>query len=539
VVFFFKVSLSILKMKSKIKAKFKLDHSTYFLEYNENQGRSKMSTVDFKKCVDEGYNFKGKSLLLGAAILEKHPVAGATVLIPLKTLSQHGLIAGATGTGKTKTIQSLAEALSQEGISTLLMDIKGDLSGLAKAGTPNDLILARLKNINADFKPSGYPVELLTISHEKGVCLRATVSEFGPLLFSKILELNESQQGLVTVVFKYADDKKLPLLDIKDFRAVLDHLSKTEDANPYGGISKGSSGVVLRKLLELEEQGGDLFFGEKSFDVIDLMKKDDQGRGTINILRLTDIQNKPKLFSTFMLCLLAELYAKLPEMGDLAAPKLVLFIDEAHLIFKDATKALLDQLEMIVKLIRSKGVGLFFCTQVPSDIPERILSQLGAKIQHALRAFTAKDRKDIKLVAENYPTTSYYKVNELLTELGVGEALVTVLNEKGIPTPLVQCQIVPPSSRMGVLSEEEIDSIVNRSNLAKEYNQSIDRESAYELLTGKIQAPPESAVQKQQEEAGFDLLGTMNQVSKNPLVKSVANTVVRSLLGVIFGNPKK
>ena len=393
----------------------------------------------FINSINEGYAFKGDSILLGGSIFKSENLPGVHVRLPLKTMNRHGLIAGATGTGKTKTLQIISEGLSSKSIPVLMMDIKGDLSGLAQPGAVNPKIDERMQKIGVPYNPSAFPVELLSISNEKGARLRATVSEFGPVLFSKILELNDTQSGLVAIIFKYCDDNKLPLLDLKDFKKMLQFMSdegKKEIESTYGKISTSSTGTILRKVIELEQQQADLFFGETSFEVEDLLRIDNTGKGVISIIRLTDIQNKPKLFSTFLLCLLVEIYNTFPEEGDTDVPKLVMFIDEAHLIFQEASKALLSQIETIIKLIRSKGVGIFFCTQNPTDIPDSVLSQLGMKVQHSLRAFTANDRKQIKLIAQNYPISEYYDIEELLTSMGTGEAAVTVLSEKGNPTPL-------------------------------------------------------------------------------------------------------
>ncbi len=504
------------------------------------------SQADFSKAMEAGYSFSGKQIILGAAMQEGKAVSNLQIKMPLSTVNRHGLIAGATGTGKTKTIQHFAEALSNNGVSVLLMDIKGDVSGVAKPGTANPNITDRMKLIGAPWNSQAYPVELMSISNETGLRLRATVSEFGPVLFSKILDLNENQQGAVTIVFKYCDDKGLPLLDLKDFRTALQYLSKegAKELEAYGGISSASVGVIMRKLLEIEQQGADRFFGEKSFDIEDLLRTDAKGRGYINVLRLGDIQDKPKLFSSFMLCLLAEVFAKFPELGDKAEPKLVIFIDEAHLIFRDATKPLLNELETVIKLIRSKGVGIYFCTQLPSDIPDVILSQLGAKFQHSLRAFTAKDRKDIKLVSQNYPSTEFYKTEDLLTSLGIGEALVTVLNEKGNPTPLAHCLLCAPQSRMDVLSPQEQQDIVNASTIASKYDEVIDRDSAYEMLTRKLNPatasqPTSPGNQPSGTSKGTGFFDVLVAVTKNPLVKSVANTVVRGVLGAIMGSKRR
>ncbi|MEL6674925.1 MAG: helicase HerA-like domain-containing protein [Bacteroidota bacterium] len=418
-----------------------------------------MNREEFVDQILSTYTFKGDALPLGGAVYDGEVQTGTFVQVPLKTLNRHGLIAGATGTGKTKTLQILAEQLANRGISSLLMDIKGDLSGIAVPSEGHPKIDERHNEIGLAFEADGSTVEFLSLSDEPGVRLRATVTEFGPVLFSKILDLSEVQMGVVAVVFKYCDDNNLPLLDLNDFKKALTYISnegKKEVEKEYGRISSASVGAIIRKLISLEQQGADRFFGEVSFDVDDLVRVDDQGRGTVSILRLTDIQGKPALFSTFMMSLLAEIYATFPELGDSDQPELVIFIDEAHLMFDNASDELLDQIETIIKLIRSKGVGIFFCTQNPVDIPEDVLGQLGLKIQHALRAFTAKDRKAIKLAVQNFPETEAYDVEELITSLGIGEAFVTVLNEKGIPTPLVHTMLRAPQSRMDILTDGKI-----------------------------------------------------------------------------------
>lgn len=454
--------------------------------------------------ITNGYTTKGDAITLGAAMLDGETVTNALVKIPLKTLNRHGLIAGATGTGKTKSLQVLAENLSDKGIPVLLMDMKGDLSGIAQPSPGHPKIDERHEKIGIPFEAKKFPVEILTLSEQNGVRLRATVSEFGPVLLSRILDVSETQAGIIAVIFKYCDDNKLPLLDLNDFKKVLQYATaegKAEIAKDYGRISPASTGAILRRVVELEQQGADLFFGERSFDTNDLLRVDENGRGYINIVRLTDIQDRPKLFSTFMLCLLAEIYSTFPEQGDSGRPELVIFIDEAHLIFKEASDALLDQIESIVKLIRSKGVGLYFVTQNPTDVPDAVLSQLGLKVQHALRAFTAKDRKAIKLTAENYPLSDYYKTDEVLTSLGIGEAFVTALNEKGIPTPLAATLLRAPMSRMDVLEDDELTDLLDESKLIKKYNEEIDRESAYEMLNEKIEnAEMEEAKEKARKE---------------------------------------
>lgn len=491
---------------------------------------------NFLQEINDGYSFKSEHFSIGCGMLDGNVIAGADVSIPLKTMNRHGLIAGATGTGKTKTLQVIAEVLSNASVPVLLMDIKGDLSGIGAAGAVNDKITARSAMINIPFNPTAFPVEFLTLSGEKGVRLRATVSEFGPILLSKILGLNDTQGGLVAMIFKYCDDNKYPLLNLPDFIKVLQYVSnegKDELQKEYGQVSAASTGTILRKVVEMQQQGADIFFGEPSFEIDDLMHISDDGRGMVNILRVTDMQEKPKLFSTFMLQMLAELYATLPEVGDQDKPKLVLFIDEAHLLFDEATSVLLQHIEMIIKLIRSKGVGVFFCTQNPQDIPASVLAQLGMKVQHALRAFTAADRDTIKKAAQNFPETSFYKTEDLLTKMGIGEAMITFLNEKGIPTPLVHTMLRPPESRMDILSDVEIDAIVAKSKLAPKYNRVIDSESAYEILNDKIA----TAAQQTKQQTAPKNAPKEKSFFDNPTVKQVGRTaasiITRSLLGAL------
>ena len=500
----------------------------------------------FIDTINKGYTFKGDSITLGGAMLDGECQTNTLVKIPLETMNRHGLIAGATGTGKTKTLQIIAEQLSAKGVPCLLMDIKGDLSGIAVASDGHPKIDERHEKIGFPFEPGSSPVEFLTLSDEKGARLRATVSEFGPVLFSKILGLNDTQSGIAAVVFKYCDDHNLPLLDLKDFRQTLNYVraeGKVEFEAEYGRISSASVGAIMRKMVELEQQGADQFFGERSFDVDDLCRFDENGKGIVSIIRLTDIQDKPKLFSTFMLQMLAEIYANFPEEGDLEQPKLAIFIDEAHLVFENASRALLDQIEVIIKLIRSKGVGVFFITQNPTDIPEEVLGQLGMKVQHALRAFTAKDRKAIRLTAQNYPLTDYYDVEQILTELGIGEALFTALDEKGRPTPLVHTMLRAPQSRMDVLTKKEIDRIVSQSRLADRYNKPVDRDSAYEILKEKIEAAQEEEQQeamRQQRERGRKTSrrkekSAFEQFMSNTTTRQVSRTIARELTRGLLG----
>lgn len=493
---------------------------------------------EFFKYIEEGYKTKGEYITLGAAMLGEETITNAFVKLPLKTINRHGLIAGATGTGKTKTLQVFAENLSNAGVPVLLMDVKGDLSGLAQPSPGHPKIEERHKKIGFSFNSEKFPVEILTISEQDGTRMRATVAEFGPTLLSRILDLSETQSGIVAVLFKYCDDNKLPLLDLKDFKKILQFATKEgkkELEADYGRISTSSTGSILRKIVEIEQQGGDLFFGERSFEIDDLIRLDENGKGVISVLRLTDIQDKPKLFSTFMLQLLAEIYETLPEQGDSGRPELVMFIDEAHLIFKEASKALLGQIESIVKLIRSKGVGIYFVTQNPKDIPADVLSQLGLKLQHALRAFTANDRKAIKLAAQNYPDSDYYDTATVLTQLGIGEALVSGLNEKGIPSPLVRTMLRAPMSRMDILSPKEIKQTINNSKIYYKYKEEIDREGAYEILNKKIEkAHLKDKELKEKTESAKKRTSSRKSTRMNPILKVVTSaTFIRGVLGIL------
>ncbi len=502
----------------------------------------------FTALINDGYSCKGDSIILGGAMLDGVPLVDAHVKVPLKTMNRHGLIAGATGTGKTKSLQVISEQLSRLGVPVLLMDVKGDLSGIAMPGQEKPFITERHAKIGLPYSVGGSPVELLTISKQDGVRLRATVSEFGPVLLSRILDLNDTQGGVLSVIFKYCDDKHMPLLDLKDLKKAIQFVTeegKAEMEQEYGKISPASTGIILRKLIELEQQDAELFFGETSFDIKDLMRRDRNGNGYVNIVRLTDIQGRPKLFSTFMLCLLAEVYDTMPEIGDADKPELVIFIDEAHLVFNQASKALLNEIETIIKLIRSKGVGVFFVTQNPMDVPNEVLAQLGLKVQHALRAFTSIDRQAIKLTAQNFPLSDYYKTDETLTSLGIGEALVTALNEKGIPTPLAATMMRAPMSRMDVLSQAEIDTLNRGSDLVRKYSEIIDRESAFEILTAKINAvrkqAEDDAERKEMEkgrwgEGGRRTTSTARRgsVLRNPVVKVLTSaTFIRGVLGIM------
>jgi hypothetical protein len=489
-------------------------------------------SVNFTQMINDGYRCDDDFITLGAAMLNGEVFANAPITISLKTLNRHGLIAGATGTGKTKTLQLFAELLSNQGIPSLVMDIKGDMSGLAEAGNVNEKIAERQSKIGISYLPQNSPVELLTLSAEPGVPLRATVEEFGPLLMAKILELNDTQSSVLAVIFKYCEDQNLSLIDFNDLKQIIQFLSnagKVEYEKNYGLITSSTTSSILRKILSLEQQGVDRLFGLPSFDVNDFLAKNKDGQGQISILRLTDIQDRPQLFGTFMLGMLTEVYRLFPEVGDLPKPKLIIVIDEAHLIFNNASSALLEKIEVIIKLIRSKGVGIFFCTQDPTDIPSSVLSQLGLKIQHALRSFTAKDRKAIKLVAENYTTSEFYETSDLITALGMGEALITALDATGRPTPLAMTLLQSPRSRLGPLSDTEISTIVNQSHLVSKYRLSQPHHGAAEIIATRTTTLNEAAIEK--ESATDDTLG---QLGKSPLFRQIINTIVREVMRAIM-----
>lgn len=471
----------------------------------------------------------GKSpvLELGGIFLDDTLLDNAPVNLVLKSLNRHGLIAGATGSGKTKTIQVLAEQLSQAGVPSLIMDIKGDISGLAMPGEPQDFLLARSQSLGLSFVPKAFPVEMLTLNpSQPGLPLRASVIDFGALLFSRMLDSNETQSGVLTVMFEYAKARDIPLIDLADLKAIFQFVQtpagKQDIEAQFGSVASTSISILLRKIIELEAQGAGTFFGEPAFDVRDLVRCDADGVGIISILRLMDSQDNPKLFSSFMLKLLSDLYRIMPELGDPEKPELILFIDEAHLLFNQAGKALLQLIDTMVKLIRSKGVGLIFCTQSPKDIPESVLSQLGLKIQHALRAFTAKDRQAMKLIAQNFPPSSYYRTEELLTSLGIGEALVSALDEKGQPTSLVRCIIRPPESRMGVLTDDEVSTIVRRSTLQARYSKRQKTISAAKALPTSHKAKPPEKKQVRED-------SMISALSKNTLVRQIFRQIFREI----------
>jgi DNA helicase HerA-like ATPase len=443
----------------------------------------------FSDMLAAGYGFTDPSVVLGAALEGQGIHQEPKVKIPLAMLNRHGLISGATGTGKTKTLQLLTEQLSAQGVPVFAADIKGDLSGLAMPGEASDRVTGRAKEIGWEWKAAGVPVEFVSLTGGPGVQLRATVSSFGPLLLGKALSLNDTQTSVLTMVFKYADDGQLPLLDLPDLRAVLQFLTSDEGKPAlaqYGGMSTATVGVLLRKLVELESQGADRFFGEPEFDVKDMLHLTSDGRGVVTCLELSDVQDKPLLWSTFVMWLLAELYHNLPEMGDLPKPKLAFFFDEAHLLFDDAPKPFLDQVQQVVRLIRSKGVGVYFVTQTPKDVPPDVLAQLGNRVQHALRAHTPDDDTALKATVRTFPKTEFYDLEETLTSLGIGEAVVTGLDARGSPTPVVATRLIPPSSRMGPLTPDELQADIRQSDYLAEYGKAVDRESAREILAARM-----------------------------------------------------
>ncbi|MBB4634366.1 hypothetical protein FHS01_000372 [Longimicrobium terrae] len=493
------------------------------------------------------------AITLGAPVHEGQCAPEPVVTLPLSLMNRHGLIAGATGTGKTKTLQLIAEQLSAAGVPVFLSDVKGDLSGIGAAGEASERVKARAAETGYVWNPSAMPVEYLSLSGALGAQMRATLSSFGPLLLARVLGLNATQTSVLTLVFKYCDDKGLLLLDLSDLRAALQYLSDdgADELKAYGGMSKQTVGVLLRELVELEQQDADLLFGEPEFDVDDLLRTAPDGRGIVSVLELQDVQDRPALFSTFLLWMLATLYHTLPEVGDADKPKLVFFFDEAHLLFDNAPPALLEQVQQVVRLIRSKGVGVFFITQNPRDVPAEVLGQLGHRVQHALRAFTPDDEKALRSAARTYPRTPFYDVQETLTSLGIGEALVTTLSPTGVPTPPFATRMVPPTSRMGPLTAEELRAQLAASAQVRRYAQAVDRESARELLEARMadaedeaeKAPSRSASRSTRDDAPKrkpkEERSALEQILRSPTAKSFASTLARGLLGALMGGRRR
>jgi DNA helicase HerA-like ATPase len=512
--------------------------------------------------IANGYAVEGQALELGTVVVDGAVDPTAQIRIPLATVNRHGLVAGATGTGKTKTLQLIAEQLSAAGVPVLMADVKGDLSGLSRAGEANDKTAARAKDTGDNWTPTAFPVEFLSLgTNGIGVPVRATISSFGPILLSKVLGLNANQESTLGLIFHYADQQGLPLLDLKDLREVISHLTSDEgkpELKSLGAVSPTTAGVILRALVNLESEGADTFFGEPELKPEDLLRVDDQSRGVISLLELGTQATRPVMFSTFLMWVLADLFTFLPEVGDVDKPKLVFFFDEAHLLFTDASKAFLEQVEQTVKLIRSKGVGVFFCTQLPTDVPNDVLSQLGARVQHALRAFTPNDQKALSQTVRTYPKTDVYDLESALTSLGIGEAIVTVLSEKGAPTPVAWTRMRVPRSLMAAIGTDAIAAAAKASPLQAEYGETIDRESAYEMLRAKYAPAQEPAPTPEQQPASdypplptdLDLPpmptpaeptgpGMLEQVLHDPTVKSILNTTAREITRSIFGTGRR
>jgi DNA helicase HerA-like ATPase len=496
----------------------------------------------FTEKIKASYAPAGASIYLGAAMLNGEVLAAAEVNLPLRMMNRHGLIAGATGTGKTRTLQLLAEQLSDANVPVFMLDVKGDLSGLYQAGTSNTKIEDRATQLNKPFEPTGYPVELYSLSGKLGAQMRATVTEFGPVLLAKILTLNDTQTGVLSVIFKYADDQKMPIVDLNDLKKLLGYLSEgagaAEIKSSYGSISTSTSSTILRKIVTIEQQGLSNLFGETSFDIADLFNRID-GKGVISLLNIADVQSQPVLYSTFLLSLLAEIYQAMPEAGDLDKPKLVFFFDEAHLLFNDAPKAFLEQVNTIIRLIRSKGIGVFFCTQSPMDIPETVLAQLGNRVQHALRAFTPNDVDALRKTVNTYPKSDFYEIDKVLTSLGTGQALITVLNEKGIPTEVAATMLTPPKAVMGPLETVECEKLMQVSPLYAKYQTTIDPISAFELLTDRINEKmaemheKELAEREYKPRAGEKTI--VEQVMGATITRQIGKEIVRGLFGMLIG----
>ena len=444
----------------------------------------------FRTEMAAGYAFEEPAIILGSPIQGDVVLPEVRVQVPLSRVNRHGLIAGATGTGKTRTLQLLAGQLSAAGVPVFAVDVKGDLSGVGAPGDPSNAnVASRAESLHWAFQAAGHPLELLSLSGKAGAHVRASISSFGPLLMGKVLDLNDTQTSILSLVFRYCDDEDLPLLDLEDLRTTLRFLSSDEGKpvlEDLGGISPASLGVILRSIVTLEQEGAGEFFGEPEFDIDDLLRTSADGHGIVTLLEVADVMDRPRLYSTFVLWMLAQLYEGLPEVGDVPKPRLAFFFDEAHLLFDDASEALMDQVERTARLIRSKGVGVYFVTQAPTDVPSSVLSQLGNRVQHALRAFTPDDADALRKTARTFPMTEHYDVERTITSLGIGEALVTVLGPKGVPTPLAATRLVPPDSRMAPLTEAEAASVVAASTMASKYGEAIDRESAHEIISARL-----------------------------------------------------
>jgi DNA helicase HerA-like ATPase len=439
----------------------------------------------------------------------------------VRMMTRHGMIAGSTGTGKTRTLQLFAEGLSRAGVPVFLADVKGDLAGMCLAGTASEKLMARESAAGRTFHPEAFPVEFFSLTGTRGTQLRATVSSFGPILLGKVLDLTETQQSVLAMIFKYCDDRKMPLLDFDDLRGVLTYLSSDgkQELKEYGGMSSATVGVLVRKMVELEQQGAAKFFGEPELDMADLVRTVD-GRGVVNILSLADVQDKPRLYSTFLMWLLGQFYYRSPEVGDPDKPKLVFFFDEAHQLFSDASSALVEHIEQVARLIRSKGIGVFFITQTPKDVDEDVLAQLGNRVQHAVRAFTPKDAKNLRATASTFPESEHVDVEKCLTTLGTGEALVTVLNPKGIPTAVAAAQVAAPAASMSTIDDAQYQRVIGGSAVAVKYSTPINRESAHEMLQKKLEASAEEVDEFGWQEEGDDF--EWKSASPRPATRAAA-----------------
>ena len=516
---------------------------------------------DLETAIATGYGFEGPAITFGAAMQDEEALPGAQVRVPLAMMNRHGLVAGATGTGKTKTLQVLAEQLSDAGVPVFISDIKGDISGLAAPAVLNEKLTARAQAIGMDgYAPKAFPVEFFTLDRDgKGVRLRASVSSFGPILLAKVLDLNETQQSVLGMTFKYADDKQLPLINLADLRALLNHLNSDEgkaEMAEYGGVATATAGVIIRKIVELEQQEADAFFGSPEFDVEHFLRLDGDGRGVVSILELADMQDRPALFSTFMMWLLANLYQSLPEVGDVDKPKRVFFFDEAHLLFRDANKTFMGQIELVARLIRSKGVGVFFVTHAPTDVPSEVLGQLGNRVQHALRAFTPDDLETVRATADTFPTVEFYDLGEELTKLGIGEAIVSALDPHGRPMPAAGTMMRPPTSLLAQVEPAVFDAVVSASAIAPTYATDTDPASAKEMLAARMKQTTDDAKQSMEgvedpespggrrmrptsaPEKGVDW-GKVATEGGRVVRSGTFNTILRTVFGILTGGRRR
>jgi uncharacterized protein len=457
--------------------------------------------TSFDETFRSAYGFDAPSIEIGHVLRDGTAAGDLPVRVPLRMMNRHGMIAGSTGTGKTRTLQLFAESLSRAGVPVFLADVKGDLAGMCVAGTASGELQSRAASVGRTHAPEAFPVEFFSLTGKRGIQLRATVSSFGPILLGKVLDLTEVQQSVLAVVFKYCDDRRMPLLDFDDLRTVLNYLITDGKAElkEYGGMSAATVGVLVRKMVELEQQGAAKFFGEPELDINDLLRTVD-GKGVVNILSLADVQDKPRLYSTFLMWLLGQFYYRMPEVGDPDKPKLVFFFDEAHQLFADASSALVEHIEQVARLIRSKGIGVFFITQTPKDVDEDVLAQLGNRVQHAIRAFTPRDAKNVKATASTFPESDHVDVTKSLTSLGIGEALVTVLDPKGIPTAVAATQVLAPCSFMSSIDDAQYQRVMAASPLASKYATPLNRESAHEMLQQRLD---QNVVEEQEAEEAF------------------------------------